>query len=394
MSLFFASSSFNLLPSSTTGPSTVPGSETWTTWDVSNTWNNASSDPTYSDINQVVGFPNGTFPNNGGQARSITAFNSGLRYVEVRLISRQSASLSPSFGLISAAATTSTSVVASDIFYWWGGGTPSVWVNGSGTNYGSAWSIGDVLGMLVDMNAGTVTFYRNGVSQGVAISNLPAGSYHIFARTAGSSINSVATFSANFGATPFAFPVAGATGIQSNNALSWIARPGVAHIGGGTMTLAAGIGAGTALLPLPSTGNWYFELQQTSGIHPLICLGTPAPAGSGYPGSYARSGGYYLTLGNVVVMGGTVNTSGTNIAGSTDESNPIGVAYTASTRTAVFYRKGVMVGSLSIGGTETLYPSVGNGGSASPLGTFVLNIGGSAFTNPIPPGFTALMMRP
>ncbi len=44
--------------------------------------------------------------------------------------------------------------------------------NGSFTSYGSSWSIGDIIGIAYDADAGSLTFYRNGVSQGVAFSGL------------------------------------------------------------------------------------------------------------------------------------------------------------------------------------------------------------------------------
>lgn len=55
-------------------------------------------------------------------------------------------------------------------------GTPGVWyqmtatkvVNGSVTAYGATWTTGDVIQCVVDLSSGNVTFYKNGVSQGVA----------------------------------------------------------------------------------------------------------------------------------------------------------------------------------------------------------------------------------
>eukprot|EP01111_Echinosteliopsis_oligospora_P013558 TRINITY_DN4890_c0_g1_i1.p1 TRINITY_DN4890_c0_g1~~TRINITY_DN4890_c0_g1_i1.p1 ORF type:complete len:310 (+),score=54.09 TRINITY_DN4890_c0_g1_i1:35-931(+) len=44
--------------------------------------------------------------------------------------------------------------------------------SGNGEAYGSKYVEGDIIGVLVDMNAHSITFFRNGVSQGVAFNNV------------------------------------------------------------------------------------------------------------------------------------------------------------------------------------------------------------------------------
>ena len=49
------------------------------------------------------------------------------------------------------------------------------WTEGSGVNhpkYGDTYTVGDIIGVAVDGDNGTLTFYKNGVSQGIARSNL------------------------------------------------------------------------------------------------------------------------------------------------------------------------------------------------------------------------------
>ena len=49
------------------------------------------------------------------------------------------------------------------------------WTEGSGVNhpkYGDTFTVGDIIGVAVDGDNGTLTFYKNGVSQGIARSNL------------------------------------------------------------------------------------------------------------------------------------------------------------------------------------------------------------------------------
>ena len=71
--------------------------------------------------------------------------------------------------------------------------------NGSGTSYGATWTNGDAIGVALDLDAGTITFYKNGTSQGTAFTGLPSGTYFI-----GVSLNS-STTDTNFGQRPFAY---------------------------------------------------------------------------------------------------------------------------------------------------------------------------------------------
>ena len=49
--------------------------------------------------------------------------------------------------------------------------------NNSGSSYGTSYTANDVIGVAFDADAGTLTFYKNGVSQGVAFSGLTSGPY-------------------------------------------------------------------------------------------------------------------------------------------------------------------------------------------------------------------------
>ena len=72
--------------------------------------------------------------------------------------------------------------------------------------YGATYTYGDVIGVALDLNSATktLTFYKNGVSQGVAFNPDPTlGSWHP-AVSAGSSSNTT-TFVANFGQQPFTY---------------------------------------------------------------------------------------------------------------------------------------------------------------------------------------------
>jgi hypothetical protein len=72
--------------------------------------------------------------------------------------------------------------------------------NGSGSSYGATYSTGDIIGVAMDLDAGTLTFYKNNTSQGVAFSGLPAGNY-----TFGSGHATSTGTHWNFGQRPFAY---------------------------------------------------------------------------------------------------------------------------------------------------------------------------------------------
>jgi hypothetical protein len=62
--------------------------------------------------------------------------------------------------------------------------------------------LNDVVGIALDMDAGTLTFYKNGVSQGQAYSGL-TGVYFPYVSDVGGNITLAY---ANFGQRPFAYP--------------------------------------------------------------------------------------------------------------------------------------------------------------------------------------------
>jgi len=63
--------------------------------------------------------------------------------------------------------------------------------NSSSTAYGASYTNGDIVGVALDMDAGTISFYKNGVSQGTAFTGL-SGTYFI-------GLSTYKTGEANFG---------------------------------------------------------------------------------------------------------------------------------------------------------------------------------------------------
>jgi len=74
--------------------------------------------------------------------------------------------------------------------------------NATATSYGATYGAGDIIGVALDLTAGTLVFYKNGTSQGTAFSSL-SGEFipSIGDGTGGSGLDMVA----NFGQRPFAY---------------------------------------------------------------------------------------------------------------------------------------------------------------------------------------------
>lgn len=71
-----------------------------------------------------------------------------------------------------------------------------------GNTYGTSLTVNSVVGIALDMDAGTITFYGNGTSYGIAFTGITGTMYALV--SAGSSLSSQR---ANFGATAFTYPV-------------------------------------------------------------------------------------------------------------------------------------------------------------------------------------------
>ena len=95
---------------------------------------------------------------------------------------------------------------------------------GSGQSYGASWTTNDVIGVALDLDIGTITFYKNNVSQGVAFTDMLttiADDYDNDGWTP--IINGYNNYKAaiNFGQQPFTYtPPAGHKTICSNNLLN------------------------------------------------------------------------------------------------------------------------------------------------------------------------------
>jgi uncharacterized RmlC-like cupin family protein len=71
------------------------------------------------------------------------------------------------------------------------------------TPYGSHFGVGDCIGVALDMDAGQITMYKNGVSQGPMFGGLTGSIYPVISGNANSMYGRTPEYTFNFGNTPF-----------------------------------------------------------------------------------------------------------------------------------------------------------------------------------------------
>jgi len=128
-----------------------------------------------------------------GRAHSTIAVNSGKWYVEMTAAGDSLSGIS----LASAPPTNFPGGDASSYGYYQDG---TKYTNNTSTSYGASYTAGDLIGIALNLDAGTLVFYKNGTSQGTAFSSL-SGTFVFAARGS----NTATTENWNFGQRAFAY---------------------------------------------------------------------------------------------------------------------------------------------------------------------------------------------
>lgn len=127
-------------------------------------------------------------------------------------------------------------------------------LTGSQTSYGATYAAGDVIGVICDFTAGTVTFYKNGVSQGAIAAALAGKTVSPAAGVAGSG------FTLTMRTSGFTYPVAGATAWDTRQNIKTDAFGKVSGVSPAQVVTAAGVsvfrGTGIALPKTRRDINW------------------------------------------------------------------------------------------------------------------------------------------
>jgi len=163
----------------------------------------ASNFPTLNPLNSVGSsdISAGNLTRAGGNNYTISTMGmpSGKWYAEMTVTTVGTES---SCG-VATAADVGGSGVGNNAFSWGYFNNGNKYNNGVSTAYGASYTSGDVIGIAFDNTIGTLTFYKNNVSQGAAFTSLSANTY-FFAmegRTSGTPNN----VSINFGQRPFTY---------------------------------------------------------------------------------------------------------------------------------------------------------------------------------------------
>ena len=264
----------------------------------------------------------------------------------------------------------------------------SKYLNGSGSAYGSIYSTGDVIGVALDADNGTLTFYRNNISQGTAFTGLTSGPYFPLVSTAGGG-----SFAHNFGQRPFIH--AAPSGFRALRDYNKLPTPTGGEVRGnyatlnpldnGGLTLANGnLDASRATATWASvrstvgmsSGKWYWEITPTSGLsvgsttnQAMIGISKSSapldPAVGTFYGS-ANGWGYYFNSGQK-----WNNNSGANYGATYTNNDVIGIAFDADNGTLTFYKNGISQGTAFSGLTSGPYfPTHGHFGTASSVANF------------------------
>jgi len=117
------------------------------------------------------------------------------------------------------ASTTATTGSANLLLNGYGYGADGYKNNTAGqtAGYGATWTNGDVIGVALDLDAGTITFYKNNTSQGVAYSSISGTYCPVISMSTGGVARTIAG-SINFGQRPFTYtPPTGFVALNTQN---------------------------------------------------------------------------------------------------------------------------------------------------------------------------------
>ena len=191
---------------------------------------------------------NAAYSASGFAIRGTMAFPStGKWYYEMT----QSGTGDNFIGLAPEGATISNlSAGSTGLYAYYGGGFK--YTNGSSTAYGATFTNLDVIGVAVDSGAGTVTFYKNNVSQGVAFTGLDFSTNWLpMIRVSGVGV----TAQTNFGQRPFTYtPPTGFLALNTQNLPAPTITNGARHMAATTYT-----GTGASLAVTNTVNNISFQ---------------------------------------------------------------------------------------------------------------------------------------
>jgi len=158
-----------------------------------------NSDPTISNGNLQIAT---TGTGNPGAVKGTLGVSTGKWYWE---ITQTAGAARGNVGIILASTQMTQFPGNYSTAYIYNGIAGNKYNNGTATAYGASYTVGDVIGVALDMDAGTIVFYKNNSSQGTAFTGLSGIFTPVVSDTGGGSGGFAVTLAANFGQQPFTY---------------------------------------------------------------------------------------------------------------------------------------------------------------------------------------------
>lgn len=268
-----------------------------------------------------------------------------------------------------------------------------MYTNNAAGVYASSMNNGDVIGLALDMDSKTISYYQNGVFRGFQI-GLTGTVHPAIGNYTGSGINATA----NFGSAPFkhSVPPGYNPGIDNEPSISpaaqtcatWNPADKNAQVvlTTGNLTQVNNLGNIAVRATIgKTTGKWYWEVTrgQNGTGETSVGIGTASATLANWLGFDVNSVGYDSTIGSlyknnaVVASGlGVYNTAG----------DTIGIALNQDAGTVAFYRNGVLVNTYTHGLSGAVFPMVG---AVVGSQNEIANFGQFPFKYAVPAGFNS-----
>lgn len=266
----------------------------------------------------------------------------------------------------------------------WIGSTSAGWIyaasngnkynNNSAVAYGTTFTSGDIIGVAFDADVGTLTFYKNGTTQGTAYTGLTSGPYFPVATVGTSNLTN-----ANFGQRPFVYtPPAGFKTLCTTN----LSTPTIGATASTTankyMDATLYTGAGNVSTSITNAGGFQPDFVWTKarsiGYNHYLYdsvrgTGTGASLYSdntNAEGTFSSNGNLSSFNSNGWTIGTTAGTNALNASGQTF----VGWQWRASNATAVTNTAGSITSTVSANTTAgfSIVTYTGNGTSGATVG--------------------------
>ncbi len=231
--------------------------------------------------------------------------------------------------------------------------------NGSYVSYGATYTVNDIIGVAADLDAGTLVFYKNGVSQGTAYTSI-AGTFIPVVGNGNS--GTTKTYVANFGQRPFSYtPPTGFVALNTFNLPDSTIKKGntvmdaTTYTGNSstqTITNAGAFKPDLVWLKCRSTaGTWNNWIDSVRGTSKTLYSNTTNAEGTDNYLSAFNSNGFGLNTGD----------SGTNTSGNTY----VGWQWQAGQGTNTTNTAGTVTSTVSVNTTAgfSIVLYTGNGGA-------------------------------